>query len=139
MATEETDIMGPETVKTIIGKAAWRLMPIIMISAFGSVPDAVRALKAGVCDFFQKPCCTETLLRSIHAAFDAQRRRNVRRQENALRDQLLTRSELEARDMGYVNVTLLGFLRDRAPVTGELELRRTAVPWASRFGLSARA
>ena len=53
-------------------------------------------------------------------------------------DQLLTRNELEAPDMGYADVTLLGFLRDRAPVTGKLELRRTAVPWASRFGLSVR-
>jgi hypothetical protein len=40
--------------------------------------------------------------------------------------------------MGYAHVTLLGFLRDRAPATGKLELRRTAVPWASRFGLSVR-
>lgn len=53
-------------------------------------------------------------------------------------DQLLTRNELAARDMGYVDVTLLGFLRDRAPATGTLDLRRTAVPWASRFGLSVR-
>jgi hypothetical protein len=39
--------------------------------------------------------------------------------------------------MGYVNVALLGYLRDRAPVTGNLELRRTSVPWASHFGLHA--
>ena len=35
--------------------------------------------------------------------------------------------------MGYTDITMLGFLRARAPVTGDLEVRRAAVPWASRF------
>lgn len=53
-------------------------------------------------------------------------------------DQLLTRHEYEANDMGYTDVTLLGFMRERAPVTGSLEVRRAAVPWASHFGLNVR-
>jgi glycosyltransferase involved in cell wall biosynthesis len=53
-------------------------------------------------------------------------------------DQLLTRHEYEANDMGYTNVTLLGFMRERAPVTGTLDVRRAAIPWASRFGLKVR-
>jgi hypothetical protein len=53
-------------------------------------------------------------------------------------DQLLSRHELEGNDMGYVDITLLGFMRARAPVTGTLKLRRAAVPWASRFGLEVR-
>jgi glycosyltransferase involved in cell wall biosynthesis len=53
-------------------------------------------------------------------------------------DQLLTRHEYEANDMGYTDIALLGFMRERAPVTGTLDLRRAAVPWASRFGLEVR-
>ncbi len=51
-------------------------------------------------------------------------------------DQLLTRDPREATDMGYANVTELGYLRERYPVTGTLEKRRRSVPWASRFGLA---
>ncbi|MDX6679260.1 MAG: hypothetical protein QOE31_3312 [Solirubrobacteraceae bacterium] len=53
-------------------------------------------------------------------------------------DQLLSRRRFEANDMGYTDITLLGFLRERAPVTGTLDVRRAAVPWASHFGLKVR-
>jgi len=53
-------------------------------------------------------------------------------------DQLLSRHQFEANDMGYRDITLLGFTRDRAPVTDTLELRRAAIPWAARFGLEVR-
>jgi hypothetical protein len=53
-------------------------------------------------------------------------------------DQLLTRYSLEAQDMGYVDITLLAWINDRAPVTAESGLRRLPVPWASRYGLEAR-
>ena len=53
-------------------------------------------------------------------------------------DQLLTRHQFEANDMGYTNITLLGFMRARAPATGTLDVRRAAVPWASHFGLKVR-
>jgi len=53
-------------------------------------------------------------------------------------DQLLTRRRHEASDMGYANIELLGFLRERAPITGTLDVRRAAVPWASYFGLKVR-
>lgn len=53
-------------------------------------------------------------------------------------DLLLTRHPLEAGDMGYGHPTSLGHIIDRAPATGSLDLRRVPVPWASRFGLTAR-
>jgi hypothetical protein len=53
-------------------------------------------------------------------------------------DQLLTRHRLEAADMGYVDVVLLGYLSSQAPVTREASLRRVSIPWASRFGLAVR-
>jgi hypothetical protein len=53
-------------------------------------------------------------------------------------DQLLSRHQFEPNDMGYRDITLLGFVRDRAPVTGTLEMRAAGIPWASRFGLKVR-
>jgi glycosyltransferase involved in cell wall biosynthesis len=53
-------------------------------------------------------------------------------------DQLLTLHPLEAADMGYGEVVGLGFVLERAPVTGTLGLARVAVPWASHFGLAVR-
>ncbi len=53
-------------------------------------------------------------------------------------DQLLTNSAIEAGDMGYVRTTLLGYLVDSAPITGDRAIRRVTVPWASRFGQNAR-
>ncbi len=52
-------------------------------------------------------------------------------------DQLLTTHPREAIDMGYRDVTLLGYIAAQAPVTGELGPRAAEVPWASRFGLDA--
>jgi hypothetical protein len=54
------------------------------------------------------------------------------------RDQLLTRYPLEAQDMGYEDIALLAWINARTPVTGSPELRRLAIPWASRYGLEAR-
>ncbi len=53
-------------------------------------------------------------------------------------DQLLTHSPDEARNLGYVNCELLGFVQPVAPVTGSLEQRVLPLPWASRFGLAGR-
>jgi glycosyltransferase involved in cell wall biosynthesis len=55
-----------------------------------------------------------------------------------LDDQFLTHHRLEASDMGYVDVVRLGYVGAEAPVTGTLGSQRVSVPWASRFGLSAR-
>ncbi len=55
-----------------------------------------------------------------------------------MRDQFVTHHRMEATDMGYVGVTSLGYIDARAPLTGTLGGGRTAIPWASRFGLVAR-
>lgn len=44
------------------------LLPIVMLSATDSVPDAVRAMHLGLVDFLSKPIERETLLASIEAA-----------------------------------------------------------------------
>jgi hypothetical protein len=49
-------------------------------------------------------------------------------------DQLLTVSEGQAADMGFVEITLLGYLFAQAPLTRSLGVGRPTIPWASRFG-----
>lgn len=44
--------------------------PIIMISGFGDIPSAVRAVKTGALDFLQKPFRKEQLLDILEKAFD---------------------------------------------------------------------
>ena len=41
MATEETELAGSRAVGSIVGKAAWRLMPIIMVSYFFAFFDRI--------------------------------------------------------------------------------------------------
>jgi glycosyltransferase involved in cell wall biosynthesis len=53
-------------------------------------------------------------------------------------DQFLSHHAIEATDMGYVDVGLLGFLEGAAPITGKLGSHRAPIPWVSRFGLAAR-
>jgi glycosyltransferase involved in cell wall biosynthesis len=55
-----------------------------------------------------------------------------------LGDQFLTHHPIEATDLGYVDVAILGYVEASAPLTGQLGGRRSAIPWASRFGLGAR-
>ncbi len=53
-------------------------------------------------------------------------------------DQRLSRTWEELVDMGYRELELLGFLLPERPLTGALETPVAEVPWASRFGLTAR-
>ena len=65
--------------------------PIIFLTGYGTVPAAVRALKAGAIDFLEKPFDPATLLVRIHEALarDRARRSHVRRLD------ALTRRERE--------------------------------------------
>jgi hypothetical protein len=53
-------------------------------------------------------------------------------------DQLLTRYPLEGPSMGYRPPTMLGYLFDARPTTQSGVLNWRAIPWASRFGWTAR-
>ena len=49
-------------------------LPVIVMSAHGEVPAAVRALKAGAVDFLEKPFADGQLVGAIRQALDANRR-----------------------------------------------------------------
>jgi FixJ family two-component response regulator len=62
-------------------------LPIIFVTGHGDIPMAVRAVKAGAVDFFEKPFKQQELLDLIHKAIarDAERRYTKSRQAEAIK------------------------------------------------------
>ena len=79
-----------------------RDLPIVMLTAHGDIPAAVRAIKAGAVDFIQKPAREEQLLAAIAeartAALSNRPRRTVPREVVAERLARLTAREREVLD-----------------------------------------
>ena len=69
-------------------KAADATIPVILLTAFGSVEEAVTAMKEGAFDFLQKPVDLEHLKLLVQRAA---------RQQELLRENLLLREEYTAR------------------------------------------
>jgi FixJ family two-component response regulator len=51
------------------------MLPIIVMTGYGDVPGAVRALKGGAVDFLRKPVPPKKLIAQIHEAIEVDRRR----------------------------------------------------------------
>jgi len=98
--------------------AEGRDLPVIMITAYGDVPMAVRAMQAGAFDFIEKPVNRQTLLDRI---WDAINRDGHRRNEEAKREKL---------------DELLATLTDREREVMELMIAgETPKQISSRFGI----
>lgn len=77
-------------------------LPVIIITAHGDVPSAVRAMHAGAVDFVSKPFNAQSLLDRVHQALakDAQTRRDAAvRAAIAAKVALLTPREREVMDL----------------------------------------
>lgn len=79
-------------------------LPVIFITGHGDVAKAVQALKAGACDFIEKPFEEETLTGSIRQAFESEGHRQSSRQRReqagiSSRRQLLTPRESQVMDL----------------------------------------
>ncbi len=123
------------------------LLPIIIISGHGDVPMAVRAMKAGVLDFIEKPFNQQVLLERISDALkrDARDRKERQRQDDIQsRLDLLTAREREVMELVVAGLTSreiaerLGVspktvevhrnhLMDKLKVAGVVELVRLAL------------
>jgi two-component system response regulator FixJ len=87
-------------------------MPVIVLTGHGDVTIAVRAMKAGACDFIEKPFEKASLLKSIEDAFgrlDDINAQSVRAADASVRISALTGREqdvLEGLAQGYPNKTI---------------------------------
>ena len=78
-------------------------LPVILISAYGTIPLAVRAMREGAFDFIEKPFDDEFLLKRVREAisFDIDRRADDQKVREA-KDQLVTLTAREKQIMAYV-------------------------------------
>lgn len=77
-------------------------VPIVFITAYGDVPTAMRAVKAGALEFLTKPFQKEDLLSAVYRGLDADRAFLQQRTENASLHQRfteLTNREMEVMDL----------------------------------------
>jgi FixJ family two-component response regulator len=62
-------------------KARSLSLPIIFLTAFGTVPTSVRAMKAGAIDFLEKPVDDQTLIDAVFRALELDRAQRVKQAE----------------------------------------------------------
>jgi two-component system NtrC family response regulator len=68
-------------------------LPVLMMTAYGTIQDAVEAMRQGAFDYLTKPVDKETLLRAVHRALQIG---NLRRENRLLRENLVEHKPLEA-------------------------------------------
>lgn len=78
---------GIELLKAAKGQLPW--LPVLVVTGYGDVPMAVRALKAGASDFIEKPLDRDTFLATVKAVL-AQHASHT-----ALHNLNLTRAEMK--------------------------------------------
>ncbi|GAB4365705.1 MAG: sigma-54 dependent transcriptional regulator [Spirochaetales bacterium] len=66
---------GQEVLEWILAEGI--LVPVVMISAHGEIPDAVQALKSGARDFLEKPLDLELLLQKIRSLVEEEKRKHA--------------------------------------------------------------
>lgn len=93
-------------------------MPIIFISAHGTVPTAVHALQAGAVDFIMKPFDNNTLLERIEKCVErAHQNAAINQQENIMRARLAT---LTAREHEVLELVVAG--KSNKQIASELQI-----------------
>ncbi len=95
---------GLEVQQTLTARGI--TMPVIFVTGHGDVPGAVRALKAGAFDFFEKPFNDHDLLARIHEALAHD---EEVRAERTLKASVLERVEsLTSRQKGILDLVVAG-------------------------------
>jgi two-component system response regulator FixJ len=83
-------------------------LPVIFITGHGDVAKAVRALKAGACDFIEKPFEEETLTDSIRQAFEDEANRQAPRARREAAGVVARRSLLTPREVQVMDLVVEG-------------------------------
>ena len=66
-------------------------LPVVMITGYGDVPMAVRAMQAGAVTFLEKPCQEQELWRGLQQALEIEKtQRGQRQQRSAIEGRLAT-------------------------------------------------
>ena len=95
---------GPELQKLLNDRQC--SLPIIFISAHGTVPTAVRAMQAGAVDFIMKPFNNATLLERIDRCMErARQNADISQQGNIARERL---AKLTAREREILGLVVTG-------------------------------
>jgi len=91
-------------------------LPVIMVTAYGDVPMAVRAMQAGACDFIEKPFDATVLLDRVHKAL---RHEMANRADEEQRRQLRQRlASLTPREREVMELVVSGLLNKQ--IAGQL-------------------
>ena len=84
------------------------LLPIIFLTAHGSIPQSVQALKHGASDFLTKPVNDEDLLAAVRAAIE--KNRDLRRQQAELSEIRARLASLTPREREVLEYVVAGKL-----------------------------
>ena len=83
-------------------------LPVIFLSAFGTVPASVQALKRGALDFLEKPVDDQVLLDAVFQALERDRENRLRQAEvKAIQDRL---ASLTPREFEVLTLIITGML-----------------------------
>ena len=88
--------------------AAEVTLPVIFLTGYGTVPASVRAMKAGACDFLEKPVDDRALVDAIHQAVE--RNRRARLQQAEIREIQQRVDSLSPRQREVLSLLLTGML-----------------------------
>jgi FixJ family two-component response regulator len=96
------DMSGLELQEELSARGIW--IPIIVVTAYGDVASAVRALKMSAVDFIEKPFGDQLLLDSIHRALDIDGK--IRRSRSQSADVAARLSRLTTREQEVLHLSI---------------------------------
>jgi FixJ family two-component response regulator len=98
-------------------------IPIIFLTGHGSIPDSVRAMKAGAIEFLTKPVDEEDLLKAVQEAIELDCR--TRQQHDEMRELQNRYDSLTAREREVMQQVISGLLNKQ--VAAELHITEYTV------------
>lgn len=100
-------------------------LPVIMISGFGDISTAVKAMKAGVLDFLEKPFRSQDLLDLIHNAVN---KHKIDREKNTSYNEAVTRiKSLTQREKEVMEHVVAGTLNKDIAIKLEISIKTVEV------------